>query len=358
MLRSPEQRGGAAAHPPHEPVGPQHRDRLARPRDQGHRAGPAAAQHVLRALELGLVAHRQRHRARAPAVVEHGRRAHPGGQRAAGRRLETQPDLLHEAAALCAAGQQPREGRVQLGASAEDVAHGASERDRALGVEEPAEGVVEVEDGAVGRDEGLRHRGLPEDRLQQVAGGDAAGSVLGAPGLGAGAVAHVLRAPRGSVGSGVGADGARTAASMVHDAAVAPTAHDVPGGPVLAAVYRSAGSSDVLHVEEVDLPDPGPGEVRVRLRVAGVNPTDWKLRGRAAPASFQVPGQDGAGEVVAVGRGRRPGPCRERVWVWFAAAAGRPWGTAAQETVVPSRQAVGLPDGVSYESGPGSASPR
>ena len=122
---------------------------------------------------------------------------------------------------------------------------------------------------------------------------------------------------------------------------------------MLAAVYRSPGSADVLSVEEVEAPRPGPGEVRVRLRVAGVNPTDGKSRSRAQPDGFQVPGQDGAGDVVEVGEGVDPSRVGERVWVWFAAANGRRWGTAAQETVVPSRQAVRLPDGVSYDLGAG-----
>ena len=123
---------------------------------------------------------------------------------------------------------------------------------------------------------------------------------------------------------------------------------------MLAAVYRSTGSSEVLSVEEVPTPAPGPGEVRVRLRVAGVNPTDWKMRTNAAPAGdFQVPGQDGAGDIDAVGDGVDRGRVGERVWVWFAAARGRTWGTAAQWTVVPARQAVRLPDGVSYDVGAG-----
>jgi NADPH:quinone reductase-like Zn-dependent oxidoreductase len=122
---------------------------------------------------------------------------------------------------------------------------------------------------------------------------------------------------------------------------------------MLAAVYRTTGGPEVLSVEQVPTPEPGPGEVRVRLRVAGVNPTDWKLRSTAAPQDFQVPGQDGAGEVDAVGEGVDPARVGERVWVWFAAARGRRWGTAAQWTVVPSRQAVRLPDEVSYDVGAG-----
>jgi NADPH2:quinone reductase len=118
-----------------------------------------------------------------------------------------------------------------------------------------------------------------------------------------------------------------------------------------AAVYRRTGpAAAVLTLEDAPTPEPGPGEVRVRLRLAGVNPTDWKMRSSTEPADFQIPGQDGAGDVDAVGEGVDPGRIGERVWVWFA-ARGRPWGTAAQWTVVPSRQAVQLPDKVSYEQG-------
>lgn len=123
---------------------------------------------------------------------------------------------------------------------------------------------------------------------------------------------------------------------------------------MLAAIYRTTGASDVLSVEDVPVPEPGPGEVRVRVRVAGVNPTDWKSRTGAAPAhEFQVPGQDGAGDVDAVGDGVDPARLGQRVWVWFAAARGRQWGSAAQWTVVPDRQAVRLPDEVSYDHGAG-----
>lgn len=126
-----------------------------------------------------------------------------------------------------------------------------------------------------------------------------------------------------------------------------------------AAVYREAGGSDVLSVEDVPVPEPAAGEVRVRLRVAGVNPTDWKRRSTAAVAGLQVPGQDGAGVVAAVGQGVDPARVGERVWVWFAADPGsdsrpaRPWGTAAQWTVVPARQAVPLPDHASFDLGAG-----
>lgn len=122
---------------------------------------------------------------------------------------------------------------------------------------------------------------------------------------------------------------------------------------MLAVVYRHPGDAGVLSVEELEPPPLGPGEVRVRLRVSGVNPTDGKSRSRAQPDGFQVPGQDGAGDVVEVGAGVDPARVGERVWVWFAAARGRRWGTAAQQTVVPSRQAVRLPEATSYDVGAG-----
>jgi len=121
-----------------------------------------------------------------------------------------------------------------------------------------------------------------------------------------------------------------------------------------AALYRRTGpASGVLHVEEVDRPQPGPGEVLVRVRASGVNPTDHKARSGAVPRpinGFQVPHQDGAGIIEAVGAGVDPGRVGERVWLWLA-AAGRQWGTAAEWTVVPERQAVPLPDGASFDLG-------
>ena len=91
----------------------------------------------------------------------------------------------------------------------------------------------------------------------------------------------------------------------------------------------------------------------MRVHASGVNPTDYKTRSGATGRpidEFQVPHQDGAGVIVAAGTGVDSGRVGERVWVWFA-AAGRRWGTAAEYTVVPSRQAVPLPDAASFELG-------
>ncbi len=121
-----------------------------------------------------------------------------------------------------------------------------------------------------------------------------------------------------------------------------------------AALYERHGPTrEVLRVENVERPEPGPGEVRVRVEVSGVNPTDWKSRSGATPRpidAFQIPHHDGAGVIDAVGEGLDPGRIGQRVWLYMA-AGGRRWGTAAEWTVVPEQQAVPLPDSASSELG-------
>jgi len=120
-----------------------------------------------------------------------------------------------------------------------------------------------------------------------------------------------------------------------------------------AAVYRRCGDSSVLSVEELATPDPGPGEVRVRIVCSGVNPTDWKSRSGLTggpPAEFQVPHQDGAGIVDAVGPGVDGREVGQRVWCYLAARDNR-WGTAAEYSVLPAERTVPLPDGASFELG-------
>jgi NADPH2:quinone reductase len=99
------------------------------------------------------------------------------------------------------------------------------------------------------------------------------------------------------------------------------------------------------------VPEPGPGEVRVRVAFSGVNPTDWKARrATAGPDQEIVPNQDGSGVIDAVGpdvQDRQPG---QRVWIWEAAWQ-RPDGTAQEFVVLPARQSVPLPDNASLELG-------
>lgn len=122
-----------------------------------------------------------------------------------------------------------------------------------------------------------------------------------------------------------------------------------------AVVYSQAGGPEVLRVVERPVPEPGPGEVRAAVRVSGVNPTDWKARrgsggGGQLPFPEVVPNQDGAGTVDAVGDGVDPSRVGERVWLWEAAWQ-RADGTAQEYVVLPERQAVRLPDGVSFDVG-------
>lgn len=121
-----------------------------------------------------------------------------------------------------------------------------------------------------------------------------------------------------------------------------------------AVVYSEPGGPEVLRLVERPDPTPGPGEVRVRMHVSGVNPTDWKarLRGpsRAGADAEVVPNQDGAGVIDAVGEGVAEDRVGERVWVWEAAWQ-RSEGTAQELVTLPSRQAVALHDGASFELG-------
>ena len=117
---------------------------------------------------------------------------------------------------------------------------------------------------------------------------------------------------------------------------------------------RQGPAGEVLQVGELPAPEPGPGEVRVRVTRSGVNPGDTKKRrgwlGSAMPFPRVIPHSDGAGVVDSVGEGVDPGRVGQRVWV-FGAQSYRPFGTAAQLAVVPAQQAVELPDGVSDDVG-------
>jgi NADPH2:quinone reductase len=123
---------------------------------------------------------------------------------------------------------------------------------------------------------------------------------------------------------------------------------------MLAAFYTRQGPArEVLQVGEQPTPVAGAGEVRVRLRASGVNPSDWKVRrggfGRGLAGPLIVPHSDGAGDIDAAGPGV-PARIGERVWVWNGQWK-RPFGTAAQYIVLPAAQAVPLPSGVGYAEG-------
>jgi len=112
-----------------------------------------------------------------------------------------------------------------------------------------------------------------------------------------------------------------------------------------AIVYAEKGPSSVMRLVERPVPEPGPGQVRVRLVRAGVNPTDWKARaGVTAPMGFAevTPGQDGAGYVDALGADTSGLAEGDRVWVYLG-QHGLPFGTAAEYCVLDWHRVVRLP---------------
>ncbi|MYS21875.1 NADPH2:quinone reductase, partial [Streptomyces sp. DvalAA-14] len=117
-----------------------------------------------------------------------------------------------------------------------------------------------------------------------------------------------------------------------------------------AIIYTTSGSPDVLTLTDRPVPEPGPGEVRVAVRVSGVNPTDWKSRQSTDPGGPKVPNQDGAGVIDAVGAGVPDSRIGERVWLWEAAYE-RADGTAQEYLTLPARQAVPLPEHASFDLG-------
>ena len=121
-----------------------------------------------------------------------------------------------------------------------------------------------------------------------------------------------------------------------------------------AAYYESNGSArEVLRVGEVETPQAGPGEVRVKLAASGVNPSDVKSRqGATRKIAWPrvIPQSDGAGVIDQVGDGVAKSRIGERVWIWNGQWK-RAFGTAAEYIALPAAQAVNLPDKISFEAG-------
>lgn len=111
------------------------------------------------------------------------------------------------------------------------------------------------------------------------------------------------------------------------------------------------GDPEVLRLEEVPDPVPGPGEVLVRVRAAGVNPVETYLR---AGNHYRVevlpwtPGSDGAGEVEAVGHGVREADPGDRVYL-----SGSLTGTYAEKALCLEDQVHPLPARCSFAEGAG-----
>lgn len=112
-----------------------------------------------------------------------------------------------------------------------------------------------------------------------------------------------------------------------------------------------SGTPEVLRLVELAEPRPGSGEVRVRLRAAGVNPIDTKLRRRGVFFDNALPailGCDGAGTVEQVGADVTTLKTGDEVWFCHG-GLGREPGTYAEATVVPAGVARRKPASLSFE---------
>jgi NADPH2:quinone reductase len=121
-----------------------------------------------------------------------------------------------------------------------------------------------------------------------------------------------------------------------------------------AAWYSQTGPArEVLMHGELPDPEPAAGEVRVRIQISGVNPSDVKARaGGRGPLQFpfQIPHSDGAGTIDRVGSGVSTSRIGERVFVWNAAWK-RQMGSCAEFVSLPAEQAVALPDNTDFTAG-------
>jgi NADPH2:quinone reductase len=123
-----------------------------------------------------------------------------------------------------------------------------------------------------------------------------------------------------------------------------------------AIVYSETGDPSVLHLVDRPVLEPGPDEVRVRIVVSGVNPTDWKSRrgaapGEALPFDDVVPGQDGAGIVEAIGSDVQHVSVGDRVWLALAAYQRASSGTSQEHAVLPAERVFTLPANASFDQG-------
>lgn len=124
-----------------------------------------------------------------------------------------------------------------------------------------------------------------------------------------------------------------------------------------AITYSKFGpAAEVLTLSDLPTPTPEAGEVLVRLKASGVNPSDVNARSGTRPGVTEppypriIPHSDGAGVIEAVGADVDPSRIGERVWIWNGQWQ-RAYGTAAEYIALPQDQAVALPDNISFAEG-------
>ncbi|MBI3434353.1 MAG: quinone oxidoreductase [Proteobacteria bacterium] len=119
---------------------------------------------------------------------------------------------------------------------------------------------------------------------------------------------------------------------------------------VAAVRVHKTGGPDVLTFEDIEVAAPGSGQIRIRQRACGVNFIDTYFRIGMYPSPVGLPfvaGNEGAGDVVAIGAGVTDFKVGDRVG-YFA-----PLGGYAAERLLPAERAVKLPDAIGYEQAAG-----
>jgi NADPH2:quinone reductase len=112
-------------------------------------------------------------------------------------------------------------------------------------------------------------------------------------------------------------------------------------------------ANEVIVTGTLQTPEPGLGQLRVRLEASGVNPSDTYRRRGAVPAEYPrvIPNSDGAGVVDKVGEGVPARWVGRRVWLYNGQRNGRWMGTAAEFIALDADLVTELPDHVSYAEG-------
>jgi len=119
-------------------------------------------------------------------------------------------------------------------------------------------------------------------------------------------------------------------------------------------IEKFGTAKEVLILGEIAKPEAAAGEVLIRMKTTGVNPSDVKKRAGAFPdlldSGLVVPHSDGAGVIESVGEGVSSQRVGERVWV-YQAQFGRRFGSAAQYLAIDTARAAILPETTSFEVG-------
>lgn len=112
---------------------------------------------------------------------------------------------------------------------------------------------------------------------------------------------------------------------------------------------HQTGDPEVMRSEEIELPRPGPGQILMQIKAAGVNPVDTYVRAGTYgyhPKGPYTPGADGAGQVKAVGEGVGGLAPGDRVYGCASIS-----GSYAQFALFDAQKVFHLPERVSFEQG-------